>query len=134
MEVLISEVDYRRMSASWEKGSIRHCRNISNQEKNTDESIMLYSTNDETADNTNPAALSTPTTQRGPRTSLASEEASIERRFGALAAGVTFRSCCVGSMFGVVESWNMGANGDPSKANIWSLYPCVGSWNILHPL
>jgi len=31
---------------------------------------------------------------------------------------VTFRSNCVGNIFGVAECWNIGASGDPSNWNI----------------
>ena len=43
---------------------------------------------------------------------------------------VTFRSSVVGSMLGVVDSWNIGASGAPSNWNKWSLYPVSGSLNI----
>lgn len=40
----------------------------------------------------------------------------------------------VGSMFGVVETWNSGETGVPSAPYKWSLRPVVGSWNICHKL
>jgi hypothetical protein len=39
----------------------------------------------------------------------------------------TLRSGCVGSMFGVVETWDMGARGDPSNWYNWSMGPLTGS-------
>lgn len=45
---------------------------------------------------------------------------------------VTFRNNCVGNMFGVAETWNMGDSGAPSYWNRCSLYPVCGSWNICH--
>lgn len=43
---------------------------------------------------------------------------------------VTLRRSCVGSMFGVVETWNCGATGVPSNWKRCSLKPVVVSWNI----
>lgn len=45
---------------------------------------------------------------------------------------VVFVKTLVGSMVGVSDSRNWGANGAPSNANKWSLSRPWGSLNILH--
>jgi hypothetical protein len=58
--------------------------------------------------------------------------ASLVERFETLDDGdgdgeETLRSGCVGSMFGVVETRDKGARGDPSNWYIWSMGPLTGS-------
>lgn len=63
----------------------------------------VYSNINVLDNNTIPAAAMIPVTQCGPSTSCALEAdrlATVEVEEG------TFRSCVVGSMFGVVETWN----------------------------
>jgi len=68
----------------------------------------VYSTIDTAA-----TAVTTPSAHCGLRSLSALDDA--ERLEGVDDATVTFRSGCVGSMFGVTDTWNMGGRGEPSN-------------------
>jgi len=51
-------------------------------------------------------------------------------RFATVDAPETFLNSCVGSIFGVTDTWNCGATGLPSHWKRCSLYPVIGSVNI----
>lgn len=55
-------------------------------------------------------------------------------RFVATLPIVVLVNTLVGSIVGVSERRNMGANGAPSKANKWSLSLPWGSWKMRHDL
>ena len=72
----------------------------------------VYSTVDTVAIRTTAAAITTPSVHSSLKRLSALDTDSLEDVDVVL---VTFRSGCVGSIFGVVDIWDRGGRGEPSN-------------------
>lgn len=75
----------------------------------------FYSIVDAVAIRTIVAEVTTPSVHCDPKILSAPLVLADNERFVIAAPVVTFRSNCVGSIFGDVDIWNIGASGEPSN-------------------